>query len=88
MSKGQREMTHEELKYAYMKKVQRVQELEDELIEQKECYEELQNNHIRVCNQNKRYRALLALLGRVSQAEDLEDVWDIEDDYRALEESE
>ena len=39
-----------------IKQAERVQELEDELIVQKECFEELQNNHIRVCNQNKRYR--------------------------------
>ena len=42
-----------------IEQAERVHELEDELIVQKEYFEELQNNHIRVCNQNKRYREAL-----------------------------
>lgn len=59
MSKEQREMTYEELKYAYMKKVRRVHELEKQLEESRiglyncnMCYE-------RVEQQNKRYREVI-----------------------------
>lgn len=56
MSKGQREMTYEELKYAYMKKVQRVHELED-AVESYKMAEE----------QNKRYRDMLVKIFKIVQ---------------------
>lgn len=55
MSKGQREMTYEELKYAYMKKVQRVHELEDAVESYKMAEEE-----------NKRYREALEKIARIN----------------------
>ena len=59
MSKGQREMTYEELKYAYMKKVQRVQELEME----NKSLNHILGEHIVACEQMekkiKRYREAL-----------------------------
>src|SRR5690554_5419481 len=72
------EETDKALEWA-IKQAERTQELE-ELIN--EVNEKDFNLVIKLQEQNKRYRMLLE---RVCQVEDLEDVWDIEDDYRALE---
>ncbi|BAM46329.1 hypothetical protein AXY_01970 [Amphibacillus xylanus NBRC 15112] len=65
-----------------IEQAERVRELEDELIEQKECFEELQNNHTRVCNQNKRYREVIK-----KAIDDLENecLWDALVSLKALE---
>lgn len=72
----------EELLDYAREQAERVQELEEDNENLQILSDINRKEHMRIHEQNKRYRALLE---RVCQVEDLEDVWDIEDDYRALE---